>query len=157
MLRPHEFTVGSLADAAPLSLMLPRSKHEAMFLIGRLEDGPAAVFLDGDYRFIAFGCAEATNWKGIIVPNVRIEIDETSLCDPHSVWPPLGLLMRIDTRLVVSTKDDRNIGRQRRMLLEDGLASINELSAGFFKWNIVIGEGVDKRVLREIDATPQAQ
>ncbi|AMS43996.1 hypothetical protein FHS67_001929 [Aminobacter aminovorans] len=34
MLLPDEFSVGPLADAVPLTLMLPRSKYEHHFLIG---------------------------------------------------------------------------------------------------------------------------
>jgi hypothetical protein len=88
MIKAHEFTVGG-AHATPVSLLLPRSKHEATFLIGRIEDRTAAVLLDGDYRFRSFECAEPATWKGF-VPNVRMEIDEVTLGDPQSSWQPVG-------------------------------------------------------------------
>lgn len=156
MLRANEFVVGTLADATPLSLMLPRSKYEAPCLIGRVEDSPVAIILDGDFKFMLIECAGTTAWKGILVPNVGIEIDETSLCEAESVRPPAGALLRVDTRLVVGTRGERSI-RSPSVVLERNLAPTHDLNAGFLRWRIVIGDGQDKRVLREIDATPQAQ
>src|SRR5262245_969359 len=101
MLSPHEFTVGTLAEAEPLSLMLPRTKYERTVLIGTSENGPAAVVLEGGHRFRSFECRNATNWTGLLIPNVRVEVDETSLLDPGGYDAPFGAVVRSDTRLLV--------------------------------------------------------
>ncbi len=150
MLSAKEFTVGTLADAKPLSLMLPRTKHEATVLVGQTENSPAAVFLGGQYNFHSFECSEAINWRGLLIPNVRVEVDETSLFDPQFVSASLGILVRTDTKLIVYAKAEQSY-RRLRVILETDLPTTHDLAAGFSRWRIVIGEGQDKRVLREID------
>ena len=141
MLSATEFTVGILADATPLSLMLPRMKHEATILIGQTENGPAAVFIGGQYNFHFFECSDATNWKGLLIPNVRIEVDETTLFDPDYLSAYLGTVVRTDTRLDLSVKAEHAHGRHSKVILETELPSTRDLKAGFSKWRIVIGEG----------------
>jgi hypothetical protein len=41
MLAANEFTVGTLANAEPLSLILPRTEYEETALVGHTSDGPA--------------------------------------------------------------------------------------------------------------------
>lgn len=151
MLSANEFTVGALGDATPLSLMLPRTKYESMILVGQIENRPTAVFVGGRYNFRCFECGDSTNWKGLLIPNVRIEVDETSLFDPDDLSAPPGTIVRTDTRLVVLAKSDQFYGGPFRVSLESELPPANDLSAAFSKWRIVIGAGQDRRVLRDID------
>lgn len=143
MLSANEFTVGTLADATPLSLILPRTRYEETILIGTFKNGPAAVFLSERYAFTFFPSADNFSWKGLIIPQVRVEVDETSITESAS----LGAIMRMDTRLVIRAKRDNSFDDRAVVTLQDGLVSTNKHKAAFVRWHIVIGEGVDKRVL----------
>ena len=138
MLGAHEFTVGTLADATPLSLMLPRTKHEATFLIGRTENASAAVFIGGEYSFEFFECSPTTNWSGLLIPNVRIEVDETSLFDPTEAFGQPGTVVRTDTRLVVYAQIKRHFPRHSEVILQAELPASQDLKAAFSKWRIVL-------------------
>jgi hypothetical protein len=156
MLRANEFVVGTLENAEPLSLMLPQSKYGRTFLIGRIEEAPGAVLLDTRNEFVAFPCAGAGNWRGLLIPHIRIEIDQASMFEPDFRLAP-GALMRLDTRLIVGAKSDRHIGLGTQVVLESGLAPTHEgSSAAFSRWSIVIGKGQDRRVLRSVDANIKA-
>jgi hypothetical protein len=76
----------------------------------------------------------------------------TSLFDPNYVTAPLGSIVRTDTRLVILAKTERSFGRHSQVTLESELPPASDLSAASSKWRIIIGNGRDKRVLREIDA-----
>lgn len=143
MLTPEEFTVGTLGDAVPLSLILPRNKYEATVLIGQFKNVPAAVFLDGQFAYHFFESADNTSWKGLIIPNVRVEVDETSVSDGGA----LGSLIRKSTTLGIRAKRDRGFDDGATVALYDDLADAGDLRAGFHKWQIVIGTGMDKRIL----------
>jgi hypothetical protein len=151
MLSPNEYYVGTLGAAKPLSLVLPRNKHEATILIGKTESGPAAVFLSGQFSFQFFSSSGNENWGGIIVPDVCIEVDETSLFDP-AYDQALGSLVRLDTRLIIPALAERSFGRSTPVTLCENLPASGDLRAAFAKWRVVIGGGFDKRVLLSMDA-----
>ncbi|GGA91249.1 hypothetical protein GCM10011491_19070 [Brucella endophytica] len=146
MLSPNEFTVGTFASATPLSLILPRVKYEETVLVGHIDSVAMAVFLSGSYAFDFFESANE-NWGGLIIPNVRIEVDETDLFNPDQTGASLGTVIRKDTRLIIRARRERFSGPSTEITLHDGLASAEELRAGFNKWQVVIGEGLSKRVL----------
>ncbi len=143
MLAAHEFTVGPLSSAGPLSLILPRNNFEATVLIGRLQDVPAAVFLEGQYANHFFESADNTSWSGLIIPNVCIEVDETSVSDGGG----LGSLVRKSTTLGIRVKRDRGFDDGATVTLHNGLADAGDHRATFQKWQIVIGIDANKRVL----------
>lgn len=145
MLASDEFAVGPFAGVAPLSLILPRTKFEVVALIGTMKGAPAAVFLSGQYAFQCFQSADNRNWQGLIVPKVRIEVDETSLFDPD-YGSPMGTVVRQETDLVVRARTENSFGQTAPVTLHGGLPAC-ELKAGFSQWQVVIGEGLDKRVL----------
>jgi hypothetical protein len=147
MLSPTEFTIGTYESAKPLSLILPRAGYEIAALIGHINKAPAALLLSGQNAFQCFETAGKDEWRGLIIPNVRIELDETSVFEPNQISIPLGTLIRVDTRLTIWAKRDHSIGSSTSFTLHDELASINEFRAGFTRWQIVIGEGREKRVL----------
>lgn len=150
MLLPTEFTVGTLCDAKPPSLMLPISEYGSAFLIGESDLGPTAVFLEGQHLFRAFGSAQSKNWEGLIISNVELEVDETSafLAGYSSVF---GAVERSADKLSVNAKSDQYI-RSLKIITTTGLPPIANLSAGFTRWNIFIRRGDDKYILRHIDA-----
>lgn len=143
MLAAEEFTVGTLGDAAPLSLILPRNKYEGTVLIGKFKELPAAVFLEGQYAFHFFESADNTSWRGLIIPNVRVEVDETSVGDHGD----LGTLIRKSTTLGIRAKRDGGFDDGTTVVLHDGLADTGDQRASFQNWQIVVGTGMDKRIL----------
>lgn len=148
MLSVEEFTVGPYASAENLSLALPRNEYENYALIGRGDKGErAAVLLSGQFKSLFLDCSELdSNWAGLIVPNVRIEVDNASLFDPGHNGRPLGAIIRRETRLVLVAKMERAF-RPVFLTLQDGLVTTGDWQAGFTKWQIVIGEEQSKRVL----------
>ena len=152
MLKPHEFSAGMLSSAKPLSLLLPRGRYEQPFLIGARDGQGIAVLLsnEGDYRFQAFPNAEAHNWNGLIVAGVSIEVDETSVFDP-SLGSRLGSIVRSGTTLAIAATPESWRGGSYLVPLVDGLPDLGDRhSAGFTRWQIVIGDDADKRVLKSM-------
>ncbi len=147
MLSPSEFIVGKVGIATPLSLVLPTSKYEETLLVGQLNDLPMAVFLSGQHKSMFFEAEGNESWGGLIIPSVRIEIDETSLVDEYSSEAPMLSVTRTDTRLVVAASAERSFGRQIQITLHEGLVSSGGSKATFANWQIVLGEAQDKRVL----------
>lgn len=145
MLSAREFTVGAFKDASPTSLVLPRTDHEQTVIIGQIENKPAAVFLSDRYQYEFFLTAESENWHGLIVPNVLIEVDETSCFDP-SYGNPLGAVIRAGTCLSIRAKTNRSMSAGY-VTLQDDLPSTGDYRVGFSRWHIVLGEALSKRVL----------
>lgn len=87
MLSASEFSVGCLADATGLSLVMPRNKYEDLCLVTSVNNVAVAICLDGDQKFSSLPCADNEAWKGLIVPGVSIEVDEQ-----------LSLMLTGDTR-----------------------------------------------------------
>lgn len=147
MLSATEFTVDTFGNATPLSLVLPRNKHEAAAIIGSVEGAPAAVFLSGNFTFSCFKSAGNHHWRGLIVPNVRVEVDETSIFDPDYDGVPLGSIVRSDTRLIIRAQAEHTFGQATAITLHQDLAPTGDFKAAFGQWQVVIGEGVERRVL----------
>ncbi|EJT04932.1 hypothetical protein [Rhizobium sp. CCGE 510] len=154
MLSLDEFTVGTLADAKPLSLMLPHGQYDEPVLVGHIDAAPMALFLSGQIAFRYFPSADNDDWRGLIIPNVRVEVDETSLLNPARVDVPQGSVVRQDTRLVVEAKPERSLGGSASITLSESLKDVGKLSIGFGNWQVVIGEGNAKRVLWQRNPKP---
>lgn len=157
MLRPDEFTVGALKDATPLSLVLPRSKYEEPFLVGGTHDEPIAVFVGDKHSFHSFPCADNETWKGLIIPNVRIEADHGSLLS-DSDGIPGGALVREADRLVVWSISKASgfpdaVGVE---LVRNLSRTAERMRAAFLRWQIVIGEGHTRRVMKQIEIGAQS-
>lgn len=153
MLTAREFTVGTLAEALPGTLVLPRTKYESTFLVGE-RGGPIAMFLDGDYRFSSFPTKDVNNWKGVLIPGVELIVDHASLFDPDDERAPLGSVVRGGTYLAITAKSGDRYGFQDaiRINLRDDLPkSPSEVKAGFLHWQLVLGSGQERRVLFEMD------
>jgi hypothetical protein len=94
-----------LALASGITLLLRRGAGEASFLVTSAPGEPTAIFLDGQYRFSYMPSAGNDDWTGVLVPNVAIEIDETSILDA-SEGQPLEVLVRKHTRLSIRAQRD---------------------------------------------------
>ena len=154
MLSASEFTVGSIGQATPLSLILPRHEHEETILIAQCQSGPAAFFLSERERFKWFESSGNNHWHGLIIPNVRIEVDESSIFDPSRTEAKPGTAIRTGTQLIAQARAGsfRPFNGLDPIILEDGLAPTSEQSAGFFRWRVISGFERDKRVLLQVSA-----
>ena len=147
MLSPSEFTVGKIGAAKPLSLILPTSKYEETILVGQFNEVAMAVFLSGQHKSQFFESEGNEQWGGLIIPSVRVEIDETSFVDAYSSGVPPLSVIRTDKRLALATKKERSFGRSIQVVLHDDLMSAGEFQAAFTNWQIVLGEGQNKRIM----------
>jgi hypothetical protein len=124
-------------------------------LITRASGEKIAVYL-GQHKFSACPCGDSEAWKGLLLAGVSIEVDETSLFDPDYENAPFGSLVRGGTSLSIIAKmlDNHHINRPQPVALVGGLAPCPErYSAGFRKWQIVLGEAEEKRVVFPVDVT----
>jgi hypothetical protein len=160
MLKPNQFTAGALADAKGLTFLLPRTKYEEPTLIVPGEDGLFAIFLGEKHRFNSFECSSNRRWKGLLVGPVAVEVDEGSLFDPDAENAPAGALLRQDTGLYVSALNSAERFTSLRARLFPVAADLapcgDGARAGFRKWQITIGEGIEKRVLQAVSVEPAA-
>lgn len=161
MLKPSECFAGHYENAEPFTLILPRNRYEQRALTFVAEGKKFAMFLDGspDHVFRFIECNGDHDWRGLFVPNVKIELDEKSLFDVESHYPPLGSLVRHGDKLSVQSAflgGRMSLYGQLFVLLSE-LPTISQTEkACFTKWQIVLGEGEEKRVLHSVDATPAA-
>ncbi len=148
MLAPEEFTVGSF-EAAPVgSLILPRTKYEAIVLIGILQDAATAVFLSEAHQFLCLA-TQGAQWSGLIIPNVTVEVDELSAFDAAHGSAPLGAIVRSADHLSILAKPERSRWGSQVNLIRN-LPAIQNDSVGFTKWQVVLGAGDNKRVLHKV-------
>lgn len=154
MLNAREFAVGTLAEATPGTLMLPRTPYELTLLVGQCGDQTTAMFLDGKFRFSNLPSAGNSHWKGLIIPGVELIVDPASLFDPDERAEPLGSVVRSGSYLAVVAKSNDQYGFHNsiRINLHGSLpASPSELKAGFLRWQLALGSGAERRVLFEMD------
>lgn len=150
MLSPEEFTVGPFGSAKPGSLILPRTKYEVAALIGETANGPFAVALSGQMRFVGFSSAGNDNWRGIVVPNVQIQMDPSSAVDATYGFGEAGMIVRAKTDLTIKAKSNPSYGPMIDVVLQSGLEDAQD-AAGFTRWRVVLGTGERQRVLYEMD------
>jgi hypothetical protein len=155
MLVPSEFSVGCISDAgAGMTLLLPRGQYQHRFLLTTTPGTLTAIFLDGDHRFNAFETEANTSWHGILIPNVRIEVDETSVVDLDAYEAPLGTLLREKTQLTIVVRAKNVYSSHRQVPILGELPATREgFRAGFAKWSVVLGEGTSRRELAKMDVT----
>ena len=155
MLSANEFTVGTVADAPTGSLVIPRSKDEASMLVGSLDGAPVAVFLGERFQFQHFPTSEGSNWSGLIIPGVSIEVDEATAFDA-AYGRMLGAAVRqADYLGIYATTDRSGGGRARVVPFATGLSKASDASVGFRSWQIVVGSGYEKRVLHSVQVQPR--
>jgi hypothetical protein len=156
MLSAEEMRVDYLGKAEGLTLVMPVGKYNEWMLVTTAYAKPTAIFLDGNHRFQAIDCENNTNYKGLLVPNVRIEVDETSAFDTSNMPIPTGMAVRQNDGLFVAAAEDHMRMRSQLFAVQRELAECGAgLSAGFSRWQIVVGDEPDQRVLKTIDLQPK--
>ncbi len=155
MLEAHEFTAGSLAQAKPLSLILPRNDSQYPILVGHIDGEVSGGILSKHYAFECLEGDSSGSWCGLVIPNIRIEVDEASVFNTDYLAGAPGTIIRSDTRLLLRVKPARSRSREKAITLYDGLPN-TELTVGFSCWQIVIGSGDEKRVLWTFPSSGQS-
>ena len=159
MIDPSECFAGPISAAHGLTLVLPRSQYERACLIVPKEEKLVCVCLEefnSFGRFFAFECDDNDNWQGLLIPAVRMELDETSLHSSDGWRAPRGSMARTQGELTLAVEFEgqfhtRNAGVT--ILVGLPLCSPHQ-TACFLKWQVVLGNGDGKRVLWKVDVTP---
>lgn len=153
MLSTTEFSAGHISTAQPISLLRPISDHERECLIAGPRDKPALVILQGEYAYQWFDIADGSDaWTGLIIPNLRVELDATSVFEVGSGRNPVGSVVRKGTELSLCAHAKSGMGISHIKLVE-GLPALGEHKVGFSRWQLVLGERSEKRILRTFDLT----
>jgi hypothetical protein len=125
-------------------------------LVTHASGSPYAIFLNGQHQFAGFECSGSDSWKGVLIPNVSIEIDEGSIFDVRDMRPSLGTLVREHTQLCMVTRTDASFLGLVKTPLIGGLPPCRQgMAAGFTKWQIILGEGTTKRELKRVEISAQ--
>ncbi len=157
MLSPWDFTVGTIAQAEGLTLVQPRDRGDEEFLVAAVGGHKTAILLDPAHEFDSWECSDAHNHKGILINDVQVEVDEKTAFDTQRTYAPYGALVRRGSLISVAAaaRDGHGIRRQHLIPLIDGLpTSGSDTEVGFLKWQLVIGEGDTRRVLKSFEAEP---
>lgn len=160
MLKANEFVVGNLEDAVPMTFVMPRTSYEQRALILSVDDKPHALLLEGENRIRhhLVNVRDESSWSGVLIAHVEIEIDPLSVFVDGN-YPPLGAVTRHGTVLSVQTRylaaNPAFVGGTIQLLNNLPAGEGNE-RASFTRWQIVLGEGLAKRVLHQVDVTPEA-
>jgi hypothetical protein len=148
MLLPHEFSVGFIGGINQLTLVLPVDSYDRSFLVTLASGKPTAISLDKKDGFASFTCENNSSYKGILVPNIAVELNEKVALDAIGWGTPLGTLVRREESLLISTRLEGSLPQNTLVPIITGLpASQPNMAAGFTKWRIVIGDGPSKRIL----------
>ena len=159
MIDPAECFAAPISAARGLTLVLPRSSYERACLIVPREEKLVCVCLEEFSRtgpFFAFECDDNDNWRGLLIPEVRIELDETSLHDADGRYAPRGSMARTQGELTLAVEFEGQFHtRTSGVTILDGLPPCSpHQTACFAKWQVVLGNGDNKRVLWTVDVTP---
>jgi hypothetical protein len=152
---PNEIWVGAISSLSEVALVLPRSSYEDTLLVTKEGDSCWATFLNpSSYQYHSFEIlGDESDRKGLIVPDIKIELDQSSICDNSNNFK-MGSMIRESDKLSIVTRSSRPYGSSygRRIQILNNLKNCDEReSAGYKKWRVILGEGERKRVLWDVD------
>jgi hypothetical protein len=138
ILSPNECLAGYIGSVTNMTLAFPIGRHDESFL-------------EGESAFLSFDCTGDASWRGLLVPNVDIELDATSVFDPGESQEILGSAVRKGNTLSIVTKQEKYVFGPRRMVIIGNLPEADGgLAAAFKTWSIKIGEANNRRTLKTI-------
>lgn len=157
MLKLSEFSVEILAAVKPLSLVLARSADEGNFLVGGTQEQPILFKLDGEHSFAGWPTNSDYDDAGLVIPAIEIEVDQTSIIDTNGSIP-FGAISRRGQSLSLYARNNNSPRPVLVAVLNGTLPPVSaQQSVTFGRWQIVLGAGLDKRVLWTVDVTPKAE
>jgi hypothetical protein len=157
LLSPNECLVGHIGSVTTITLVIPMGRHDGSFLVVPTDARLTAFFLEGEFAFSSFDCTENESWRGLLVPNVDIELDTSSVFDPGESHEVLGSVVRKENTLSIVAKQEKYHFGPRRIAIIGNLPAVDGgLAAGFKTWCIKIGEGTNRRALKTIRVGQQS-
>jgi hypothetical protein len=158
MLSPNEFNIGYISGAIGLTLVVPTGPYGYHLRVTTAHTEPTAVVLDERDAFVSFASRDNKAYKGVLIPTVRIELDETSGVDDGYRSAALGMIVRREEGLYVCAKPEGRGYGSRLVTLQTGLSAGEPgMAVGFARWRIVIGAGDTYRILRAVDIEAATQ
>lgn len=137
-----------------MAMLLPRSADGERMLLFTLNGKKMAVMLDPNFLFLDREGNGA--WKGVHIPRVCIELDPASILDTRGNFPPLGAMTRHDNFLSINGRHGHGYATTAMPLLDNLPPCTEGHAASFLRWQIVLGEGIEKQVLHQVDVTPKS-
>lgn len=128
------------------AIVLPMLQSPAMLVTGG--DPGLAFFLDGPHAGASMQLDNSGNFKGLIVEDVRFEVDLSSEFRPALVDQPIGAIVRTQRGLeiMVVQRNGHGFDDMIRVSLDgspDG--ADRDIEVGYSRWKAFIGEGVGAR------------
>lgn len=147
-----------IRDLDQSALCLGYGKRTETILVQKFGQELNAVFLDGKYAFNSFRVDASLSWMGLIVPDIRFEVDPRSSFDARSAWSPLGALLIGSNGARIQTEAQGGHGFTEKIEIPLSLEVppiVGELDVGFKKWALIRGEGRDARTLFRFETTAE--
>ena len=144
---------GRVSQAQGLALVLPLSKTSEAFLVTSGERS-VSIFLSGDHAGHVIQTENASNFDGMIIEGVEIEVDLSSAYNPSEASKRARSVVRQSTVTGVFVVDRADGFNQTVIAPLDEISAPSSASerVAFTRWRITVGTGDEKVVLREIDA-----
>jgi len=89
----------------------------------------------------------------LLIPDVRIEVDEKSAFEPSNQAAMPGAVICKGSGLVLNARVEGWRPVKWPITLVKGAGLVARTSVGFSKWNVVLGVGSEKRILFEVSIT----
>ncbi|WP_447724611.1 hypothetical protein [Sphingomonas koreensis] len=147
---------GTVDSTQGMALVTPISQYSELFFVTGGSDS-TAVFLSEGIRGRAMRTETAVNFDGMIVEDIKIEVDTDSAFNPGETGKTLLAIIRQGSATGLFVSSDGGGFRQTVIapiggVFDPGVATER---VAFTRWRIVLGEGDDKVTLLEIDAAPE--
>ncbi|MFV0801541.1 hypothetical protein OHI65_10115 [Brucella sp. MAB-22] len=150
MLSPHEFEVGSLNDAKPNSILLRAEDPRDKILVVGNEGARFAIFIERNFEY--FDYKENNYYRGLIIQDVKFEVDETSIGGLNTASEPLGAIIASRTMLKIRAVQAERFRSQSSIPIygkEDNNYSVDRI---FFKrWSIYINSDGEKKIIHSVN------
>lgn len=154
MLALDEFGVGAISEASFANLVWPMEDGLSAALVGEVDETPTVVFLQEHDRFECTESVQLSRKTALIIPNVKIEVDEASAFDPSIARRRLGVLIIANGNISVVAKRPRPSFGGISSVIVGKKHPETRFPAGFTKWQIVVGTESRRRVLLQVEAAP---
>lgn len=134
------------------AVVIQTSKYGAPFLVVGTPEDPKVIFLDGQYRFQSFNRESATNWSGLAIEGITIEVDLSSAIDMSGLGRSAGTMIRRGTILTIAAMTDDAFRHIIEIPVQTGLSDSSEgQSVAFTKWQASIQIGEERYVVWECE------
>jgi len=154
----HLLRPARLDEVTGPAIVLPEPGREDAFLVTGGEQ-PYVCFIGGRHTGDGFLKEKAARWSGLAIEGVAFEVDADSAFRPAVIDQPLGAVIRAGTELQVYVGTTEGHGFKEATpvtLLGDLSASTSPIEVGFKKWRAVVGEGTNRLIVFEFEATKTA-